>query len=342
MNVAVLTDKISGDKQAVEQVLESIGCYPLHYDAAKRQFRFARDGGSNPSSVVLDLDTLRFYCFSNNQKGNLISLTMQRKGITFPTALHYIANLLNVHTSEWDYEVQKPFGGFFSNVHKAISTPEDAIPTYDRSILQPYLGRFNLRFLHDGIDFMTQKEFDVGYDVMSNRITVPQWTVDGELCGIMGRSNDPEIPHEYRWIPLLPCSRSLTVYGFHQNYETIQKRRSVLIFESEKAVMQCAAMQNKNAIAMCGCHISDTQAKYVQALRANQIVVCFDEGLDELFVREECRKLLMNNPFLHNRVGYVWDATGTILQRGSKQNAADVGHDKCKYLLQHNIKWIER
>ena len=340
MNVAALIDKLSGDQSAVEHVLESIGCYPIRFDHTRQQFRFARDGGTNASSVVLDLNTLRFYCFSTNQKGNLISLTMQRRNCSFVDAMRYILALLGWESAELTMNVQKPFGGFFSSVHKAMENPEDALPVYDEQILQPYLNKYNLRFLNDGIDFQTQARFQVGYDIYSDRITVPEWTMDGRLCGIMGRANDANTPHEYRWLPIIPCSRSLTLYGYHRKYAEIQKRRTVLLFESEKAVMQCAAMFNHNALAVCGCRISDVQARYIKALRTNKIVVCFDEGLAEDQVRTECERLKIDNPFLKNQIGYVWDADGQILKHGEKQNAADMGHEKCKYLLHHNIKWL--
>ena len=93
---------------------------------------------------------------------------------------------------------------------KEIQEPEYSMQTYDTSILDEYAGKYNLMFFRDGINFQTQEHFNVGFDIETLRITVPEYTLDGKLCGIMGRLNDSNCAKEERWLPIIPCSRSLT------------------------------------------------------------------------------------------------------------------------------------
>ena len=195
-------------------------------------------------------------------------------------------------------------------------------------------------FYNDGINFEVQSEYNIGYDIETNRITVPIWTFKGELCGIMGRLNDTECAHEDRWLPIVPCSRSLTLFGFHRNYQTIQEKNLCIICESEKAPMQAASFGCNCVLSSSGCHISQTQAKYIKSLMADNVIVAFDEGLDEEFVRNEAQKLVCDNSILKNKVGYIWDSDNEVLKKGMKQSITDIGKEKFAYAINRKVKWL--
>ena len=59
--------------------------------------------------------------------------------------------------------------------------------------------------------------------------------------------------------------------------------------------MQAASFGCNCVLGASGCHISQTQAKYIKSLMTDRIIVAFDEGLDEEFVRNEAQKLVCNN-----------------------------------------------
>ena len=134
---------------------------------------------------------------------------MNRENLNFPEALEYIADLLGLRKSEFNKSVKIPFGGFYKKLIREIQEPETTMQTYDR-------------------------------------ITVPEYTFDGKLCGIMGRSIDNNCTKEERWLPIIPCSRSLTLYGYHTNYEFIQRKNLYIVGESEKFPQQLDSF---------GCHI---------------------------------------------------------------------------------------
>lgn len=303
--------------------------------------RFCRPGGDNPSAMEFFLDTLKFRCYTTGERGDIYSLVMKQRECDFPDALRYVAKKAGVNVAAVGKPTKTPFGGFYKKIAREEKEPEYTMKTYSDSILAPYLGKHNLMFFKDGIDFQTQEFFRVGYDLESLRITVPNWTLDGKVCGIMGRCNDPECSHDERWLPVIPCSRTYTLYGFHQNYDFIQSKGTVVIGESEKFVQQMHSMGSRVGLATCGSDVSGVQARHIKSLLVPKVILAYDEGLEEDKVRGEAEKLIVDNQVFKNRVGYVWDPEHDVLPLGSKASPTDLGIDKFVYLISKKVKWLQ-
>lgn len=312
----------------------------ITYRNQKNELRFSREDGHNPTAMRLKLDTLKFDGFSINAHGNLYSLVMKTKHLLFPKALKYIAETLGLEKSQFSQKIRYPFGGFYKGLMREIREPEYSMTTYDDSILNDYIGKYNLMFFKDGINFQTQQFFNVGFDIETLRITVPEYTLDGRLCGIMGRLNDSRCPKDERWLPIIPCSRSLTLYGYHHNYETIQQKNIVVVGESEKFVQQLHSMGSYVGLATCGCDVSEIQAKHLKALMTSKIILAYDEGLEEDQIRTQAEKLILDNAMFRNKVGYVFDRDNLILPKGSKASPSDLGKGAFLELIKNHVTYI--
>lgn len=312
----------------------------ITYRNQKNELRFSREDGHNPTAMRLKLDTLKFDGFSINAHGNLYSLVMKTKHLSFPKALKYIAETLGLEKSQFSQKIRYPFGGFYKGLMREIREPEYSMTTYDDSILNDYIGKYNLMFFKDGINFQTQQFFNVGFDIETLRITVPEYTLDGRLCGIMGRLNDSKCPKDERWLPIIPCSRSLTLYGYHHNYETIQQKNIVVVGESEKFVQQLHSMGSYVGLATCGCDVSEIQAKHLKALMTSKIILAYDEGLEEDQIRTQAEKLILDNAMFRNKVGYVFDRDNLILPKGSKASPSDLGKGAFLELIKNHVTYI--
>ena len=312
----------------------------ITYRNQKNELRFSREDGHNPTAMRLKLDTLKFDGFSINAHGNLYSLVMKTKHLSFPKALKYIAETLGLEKSQYRQKIRYPFGGFYKGLMREIREPEYSMTTYDDSILNDYIGKYNLMFFKDGINFQTQQFFNVGFDIETLRITVPEYTLDGRLCGIMGRLNDSRCPKDERWLPIIPCSRSLTLYGYHHNYETIQQKNIVVVGESEKFVQQLHSMGSYVGLATCGCDVSEIQAKHLKALMTSKIILAYDEGLEEDQIRTQAEKLILDNAMFRNKVGYVFDRDNLILPKGSKASPSDLGKGAFLELIKNHVTYI--
>jgi DNA primase len=320
--------------------LEDLGFDNISHDKTKEILRFARESGRNPTSTVFNLNTLSYHCFSNNDKGNLYTLCMKKKEISFLQALDYITEKAGLEKSQFQTDVKFPFGGFYKDLLKDIVEPELSMKTYPESILEPYKNKYNMLFFKDGIDFQAQEEFGIGYDFTTNRITIPEYSLDNKLIGIMGRLNDKHCAKEERYLPIIPCSRSLTLYGYAKNYSAIQEKDLCLIVESEKSIMKLFSMGCNNAVASCGCHISDIQAKYLKALLIKRYIVCYDEGLKIEDIIEECKKLQVDNLMFQNQIGFIYDLENKYLPKDSKLSPCDMPKDIFKKIIQECTIWL--
>lgn len=340
MNVVRLNEILSDNEDAIMTILEGVGCASMRYNPSRKEIRCAREEGKNPLAVSVKVDSLYFKCFSTNEQGSIYNFVMNKLDLSFPEALNWVADLLNIDRSELKGDVKLPFGGFYKHLIKSSSEPEMAMQTYDKSVLDKYGLSSNLAFLWDGISLDIQERFHLGYDWETDRITIPQWNMNGELVGIMGRSNDPLIPHEFRWHPIIPCPRSYTLFGYHQNYAKIQQQQLCVVTESEKGVMQLATMGKNYGLATCTKSISAVQERYLKALRVEKIVLAYDQGLSQEELEHEATKLKLMNPIYKNKVGYIYDPKGDILALDSKDSPTDLGSKAFETLLNKYTIWI--
>ena len=339
MNLSIIKEKLSDDVDLVIRLLESVGFQNIKYNANSNYLSFPRIYGDNQNATVLYLDTFKVLCFTNNnESGDLFSVIMREKNLSFPQALKYISKICDIDVTESKY--RPPFNGFYKKLIREMQEPETSMQTYGEDILREYSDKFNTMFFNDGISYETQAKFNVGYDLWTNRITVPEYTLDGKLCGIMGRSIDTECPKEERWLPIIPCSRSLTLYGYHTNYGNIQNKNLCIVGESEKFPQQLDSFGCYLGLASCGCHLSDTQAKYIKGLLVDKTILAYDEGLTQEYIHEEAKKLKVNNAIFSNKVGYIFDKEHIVLPIGSKASPSDFGREAFSYLIKNCVVWI--
>lgn len=340
INHLKLTEHLIDNADACIEILEDLGYQNISHLQSQKELRFSREEGTNPTAMRLSLKTLKFVCFSTNEYGNIYTLVMKNKDMNFPKALNYVAEFLGLSRKSLSQKIKYPFSGFYKGLIKELNEPEYAMEIYDESILDEFQNIYNLMFFRDGIDFQTQKEFGVGFDLETLRITVPEYTLDGKLCGIMGRLNDSKCDKDERWLPIIPCSRSLTLYGYHKNYAEIQKKSLVVIGESEKFVQQLYSMGCYIGLALCGCDISAVQAKYIKGLMTNRIILALDEGLEEEKIKAQAEKLITCNAMFKNKVGYIFDRENVLIPKGSKGSPSDYGKEVFSELCKSHVVWL--
>ena len=340
MNVVRLNECLSGDYDAICLLLERLGLSNITYNSRKNEIRCSRESGRNPTSVCINVETLYYTCFSTNAKGSIYSLVMERLNLNFPQALEWIVNELGLDKRKLNIEIKLPFSGYYKQITKYVDSVDPNIQIYDKSILEKFSNKCNHMFLKDNISCASQYKFSVGYDPDTARITIPQWTTKGELMGVMGRLNSSTCDIADRWLPIISSPRSLTVYGYHFNYAAIQNSNTCLILESEKSVMQMDTMGYHWGLALGTNSLSEIQIKYIKALRVNNIIIGYDEGVDEEKIRLDAKKLKVQNTILSNNVGYIMDGDHEILAEGSKASPTDLGKEALKQLIRSKVKWI--
>jgi hypothetical protein len=338
MDVFSLKNHIIDNPDYIELILEEVGF--LNVVERNDEYRCARESGRNPTSVKVNKNTLGSTCFSTNFKGDLINLVQSKLNISFTKTLKFIADLCEF-VDDTPYEkFVPPFGGFYKNIAKLRNNDSIDLDTYSDDILLQYEPAPNLLFYEDGILPEVQMKYGVGYDSVTRRISVPWYSVDGQVCGVMGRLNKKEVAEdETKWFPIIPFPKSKTLYGFVNNYNSIQERSIVMIGESEKHSMALSSKGLDVGVSLGGSFMSDFQANNIKSLFPKKILVMMDEGLKEEHSHDIAKQLKVDK-FYKNDVGYVYDRNNMYLPKDSKLAPADLDKNTLKLLLNNCTVWI--
>lgn len=335
MNVNALSDKIILEPDLIELILESLG----HRNIRDRgtYITCCNIDGDNPSGISVLKANLTFQNFSHNAKGNIYTLVMEEKNLSFPKALEYVSNVIGYKPV--DIEIQYPFHHFYKDMIASETEPELHLKTYTEEDL-PKSDSLSKMWFEDGVALTTQEEYGIRLDHESNRIVIPEYSFDGALIGAKGRVNSRKCDINERWSMYIPFAKSQTLYGFCDHYKQIQQCGTCFVLESEKSVLQLASNGCKQGLALGGHDISKTQAKYLKGLRCKRIILAFDEGISEEETRFQAEKLKTDYAFLNSKIGYIHDKANRFLVAKNKDSPTDLGFSLFKQMTKECLTWV--
>lgn len=328
-----LQEKIIGNKDSVRQIIESLGFRNIKERG--NYFQFPRLDGDNQSANVVYIDTLKWNCYTRAESGNLYSLVMNTKGYNFPKAVKYCAKELGIKEADIT-KVKYPFSGFYRGLEKD-NNDDSSIRVYSEDILKQYNG-LSQKFFLDGVAFTVQEKYNIGFSHEENAIAIPIRDMVGHLIGVKMRNNDSNCPHDKRFWSAYSYPKTRVTYGLYNNYSNIVRKNSLVIFESEKAVMQAASCGCNLAIGLGGHDISKSQSRIIKSLMVDKIVIAFDEGLDEYEITDQCEKLKSFTEFYKPRIYYIYDKHNDVLKEGSKDSPIDHGKAVFQDLVRGHLK----
>lgn len=336
MDIQDLKQRLKENPEEIRDLLEfynycKIKIHPKEIRCARNE-----EGGQNSIRIKLT-DSLSSYDFVKGVEGDIFSLIMSHKKLSFKDVLNDTKKVLGIK-SITRKKVAPLFGGMFSKL-STIRETEHEIKTYSEDILNEYKNVWNARFLNDGISPRVQKMFNIGYDENTDRISVPWRTPHGELCGVMGRLNykDDEKP---KWFPLIAFSKTFVLYGFSENYEYIMSNDTIYIGESEKFVLQLATMGYRNAVALGGSNITEEHIKLIMSTNPKRVVMCWDEGLDVQVIKDNLSKFKDFMKFKEFELCVILDRKYKYIPEGSKASPSDFGKSVFDNLVNECTKII--
>lgn len=317
-------------KNNPEQIEKILSYYNYHsINITDKEIRCAKIGGDNPSGCRIKLnDNLSATDFTTSYNGDLFGLIATHTGLTYREVLKTITTMLGKKI-EGNYQPEEEvlFDGFFDGLYIPYEDEEKEV-TYDESVLDKYNNGYKWfkRFADDGILPSSQVKFKIGYDEVSNRITIPWRDSEGKLIGVIARI-DNDIPTNYKYIPLIPFPKHKYLYGLYENKEHIKKSKEVYVFESEKSVLLGDSLNYRSFVSLGGNSISTTQVEQILKLGVNKIVVCLDEGLDVSVIKKDI-KTIKDCLFMRDcKVGFILDKENKYLPKGSKASPIDLGKE---------------
>ena len=295
MDIQALKDYII-ENSLIQQILEACECH--HIVDRGKYISCANPDGDNLAAVQVFKDTLCVINYTRNitngkKSADIFDLVSFYKQSNFFEAVKFICAAVGIDIYH-DFEEDVPEsikvtrlllemiqGDELSEEQKQLKPiSEKILSVYDSCAVQP--------FIDDNITADVQYEMQIGYDQLTNRISIPIKDAYGTLVGIKGRyfGKPPEGVPKYNYLE--PCAKGQVLYGLFRALPYITRQGRCYVVESEKGVMQAMSYGVDNVVACGGKNMSSCQIEMLSRLCVD-IILCFDKDveLDELRHRAE-------------------------------------------------------
>lgn len=297
---------------------------------------FGRDEKSSKKSIVINLENNEYLYtidYARNIRKDIFSYIIEQRKVEFIDVLNEVRRALGI-TDYYDFFDNKGiFGGFYEKLRKRRT---NKVNTYDDSILDCYVNCGNTRFLADNISLLSQKFFNIKYDVESQGIVIPIRNQFGQLMGVKERFNYDVPDGEMKYFYAVPCSMSQTLFGYSQNYEFLVDN-TIYIFEAEKSCMQCYSYGIRNCVSLGSGSISIQQVKMLLELNPKRIIFLHDVGYGLENIMRNIDMVKNYSRFTEVELGY-WSYFGQGYE--NKVSPSDLGKECLENILQNEITMI--
>lgn len=305
-------------EQKIRLVLELLDCWSIKTEQHGKLYVAGLPDGDNDRSVqVKNTETLTSHIRSKGIDGDIFHVityilyqadTVQKHKDALAKAKYWICEQLDYkeYIDEFykvtsDQYIEKPsYNDWLKKIRKEAPKERVTNCSVDVDIEKDYgIIPYKLWY-EEGLSLSTQKYFQVGIDVRSERITFAIHNSKGELIGVKGRycGKNKEIEDRYKYIYLIPCNKSIEFFNFHRALPHIKENKEVIIVEGAKSVMFLHQWGFKNAISIEGDSLSDEQIHLLRSLELDtKYIFAWDKDKDVEFVHNEISKLKARKRF---------------------------------------------
>lgn len=299
--------------------------------------------------LVYYADSKTFSCFTDAcGKGFDIYVLLGKVfGTDFTSSFRYICGKFNI-SSENNYLgtdfVDTTFIKKFN-----IKEPQHILTAISKRLLNSFYNLYHSLWVDDGISIKTMKKFNIMFSIKENKIIIPHFDLDGRLLGIRGRAlNKDEIDAGKKYMPIYHKGEVRkhptggNIYGLNKTKEAVIRYKTIILFESEKGVLQLDTMLPEMSIggAISGSSLTNEQVKILHSLGIENVVLALDREFeevgsqDELFYKKKIKSGFIDKLLPYFRVHIIWD-TGNSL--GLKEAPTDKGKEVFLELWKNKI-----
>lgn len=331
-----IKERLLEQPESIERILSTFGFDKIRID--HKEIRCAYESGSNPTAVVIrlqDNENLFVKDYGRNLSLDLINYLVKSKNIPFKDVMNAIRQELHLD-SIYNYKRKTGlFGGLYDKISRSNGDIE--VKTYPEEILEQYGNTPCLLWLKDGISLKTQRKWGVGYDVNSQRITLPIRASSGEIIAVKGRCNYVPDEFEPKYLYLVQGPMSQTLFGYSENYSSLYEN-DVIVVESEKSVLKMSSWGYNNVVALGSNSLSTTQAKLLMSLNPKSVIFMLDKGLSLDNTKRNANLLQTFCTMRQLKIKYwSWEDNITL---DDKSAPCDDTKEEFEYILQYEIKNI--
>ena len=332
-----IKEKLLEQPESIEHILDAFGFDRIRRN--HREIRCAFENGMNPTAVVIrlqDNENLFVKDYERNLSLDLINYLIKSKNISFKDGMNVIKQELHLD-SIYNYKRKAGlFGGLYDKISR--SNGEIEVTTYPEEILKQYGQTPNTLWLKDGISLSTQRKWNIGYDVPSQRITMPIRASSGEIIAIKGRLNGEPEEFEPKYLYIINGPMSQTLFGYSENYGSLYENE-ILVVESEKSVLKMDSWGYHNVVALGSNSLSATQAKLLMSLNPRRVVFLLDKSLPLINTKRNAN-LLKTFCTMKQVSVHFWNWENN-LSLADKSAPCDDSKEELEYIMNNEIEPIE-
>lgn len=322
--------------ESIEHILDTFGFDRIRSN--QKEIRCAFEHGMNPTAVVIrlqDNDNLFVKDYERNLSYDLITYLVKSKNIPFKDVMNVIKQELHLD-SIYNYKRKVGlFGGLYDKISRSNGDIE--VKTYPEEVLEQYGNIPNLLWLRDGISLETQRKWGIGYDVCSQRVTLPIRTSTGEVMAVKARCNYVPDEFEPKYLYLVQGPMSQTLFGYSENYSSLYES-DVLVVESEKSVLILDSWGYNNVVALGSNSLSPAQAKLLMSLNPKSVTFMLDKSLKLENTKRNADLLKTFCTMRQLKIKYwSWEDNITL---DDKSAPCDDTKEEFEYILRNEIRDI--
>ena len=336
------------DQNLIQKVLDDLGCHG--FKIYPTEYRCGLPGHKNKTSISIKKDTLKTKIFQSDNgiiRGNLITLVMTIKNISFVEANKYLHKLLGLkyqyqntkNRNKQEEDKTDPLEIFKKIKRKRNSVNINDIEIYDNTIIEEYEPVLYIDWVkEDGIMEFTRKRFNIGYSYKHKRIVIPvrYWLgEENDYIGIIGRTTikNFELFDIAKYYPLKPYLKGINLYGLQENYKSIQEQNLIVVAEAEKSCLKRHSRLDETVVALGSHNLSEEQIKILIGLNI-EIVIAMDQGININHIRSMCE-----NFYQIRNISYIYDQWNLLKDKDAPMDLPDKLY---KFMLKHRVKYDEK
>lgn len=301
------------EEDRIEYILEELECWAIDEEQGGKLIVAGLPDGDNKRSVqIKNKESLNSAIRSKGIDGDIFDVisfilydadTEEKRNATLSKSKFWLCQKLKYYEYIDDFyketagtqPVIPKFNKWLNGIRKQRSAVEaTSNRTYSNRILESFGIIPYKKWIDEGLEYSTQKLFEVGIDVKTDRVTFPVHNCKGEIIGIKGRycGKKKEIEDNYKYLYLYPCNKSIEFFNFHRALPYIKEKNEVIIVEGGKTTMFLYQWGYMNCISIEGDSLSDYQVSILKDLGLNiKYIFAFDKDKDAAFVKHEVSKL---------------------------------------------------
>ena len=305
--------RIDYNRIDVVDFLNELGIRNVFDEGVEVKYSCPFEGHSNADqtpSATMEKGTTRAHCFGCGWSGNALSFLYEYEDVSPLKAARWIRE-------RWGTAFKDTEGSFTDEINAQLGEqqreklPPAPMPILDEreadertvdwflvSITKQQVPEPFRYMLDRGFAPSTLSAWNIGYDVLSNRISIPARSRAGDLLGFKGRAWHPDDKPKYKVLGgkgynFEPYEVSRVLFGAHMlNFRGTTDEQPLIVVEGELNAIAMHQQGYSETVGISGKTLSKEQCLMIREI-AEKVTLVFDEEDD---AQRAANKLLLYMP----------------------------------------------